>query len=179
MQKDQGENAAEPRVAVRAMGAEDVEAVLDIQSCCYDDPKQESRQSFLTKLNASPRTCFVALLGGVPAGYLVAVPAEAGKPPPLNGATYRVPRAANALYLHDLSVRPEARGSGTATALVAAYFEVLKQSQAEFGCLTAVNESSSYWERYGFRREALADAVSGQVRTYGEGAQYMSIRLRV
>lgn len=163
-------------VVIRAMGAEDLAAVLEIQSCCYDAAKLESRESFLAKLEAAPATCFVAGVGGVPVGYLVAVPAEEGRPPPLNDPIYAVPRAANALYLHDLAVCPTARGGGAAAALVAAYFGALAQSKARFGCLTAVNRSCAFWARHGFRSAPVAGGA-GCMATYGEGAQYMSVRV--
>lgn len=169
----------EQRAVVRAMRTEDMAAVLEIQACCYDATKLESRQSFLAKLNASPATCFIAFVAEAPAGYLVAVPAEAGNPPPLNSPNYSVPHASDALYLHDLAVHPKARGSGAAAALIAAYFQALKESRVLFACLTAVNASSAYWERYGFRSAALDDAGSGRMATYGEGAQYMSLRVNV
>ena len=162
---------------IRAMHAEDLAAVLEIQSCCYDAAKLESRESFLAKLEASPATCFIATVAGVSVGYLVAIPAEEGSPPSLNEPTFVPPPAANALYLHDLAVHPRARGSGAAAALVAAYFHTLRQSQARFGCLTAVNQSSTYWERHGFRSTAVANAEAGCMDTYGEGAQYMSLRV--
>ncbi|GBG16011.1 GNAT family acetyltransferase [Novimethylophilus kurashikiensis] len=167
----------EQKTIVRAMQAEDMAIVLDIQSCCYDETKLESRQSFLAKLEASPTTCFIALVAGNPAGYLVAVPDKAGSPPPLHSLNYSVPPDANALYLHDLAVHPEARGAGVGVALIEAYFQAIKQSKAQFACLTSVNDSSFFWERYGFQRAALANSDSGDIATYGKGAQYMSMRV--
>jgi hypothetical protein len=72
----------EQKTTVRAMGADDLPIVLGIQSCCYDQTKLESYRSFLAKLKASPTTCFIALVAEAPAGYLVAVPAVVGSPPP-------------------------------------------------------------------------------------------------
>jgi len=57
---------------VQTMRAEDIAAVLKIQSCCYDETKLESEGSFLAKLNASPASCFIALMAESPVGYLVA-----------------------------------------------------------------------------------------------------------
>jgi len=159
---------------VRTMRAEDIAAVLKIQSCCYDETKLESEGSFLAKLNASPASCFIALMAESPVGYLVAVPAEAGCLPPLNSPAYSVPPASNSLYLHDLAVHPAARGLGVAAALIEVYFQSLKQLKLQFACLTAVNESSAFWERYGFRGTVPASSFAEQMATYGEGAQYMT-----
>ena len=165
------------KTTVRAMRAEDLPIVLDIQSCCYDETKLESPQSFLAKLKASPTTCFIALVADVPAGYLVAVPAVVDSPPPLNSPNYAVPLHADALYLHDLAVHPAARRAGLSVVLIEAYFQAIKQSKARFACLTAVNDSHSFWERYGFQLAASVDASSECMATYGEGARYMSRRV--
>ena len=165
------------KTVVRAMRAEDLAMVLGIQSRCYDEAKLESHQSFLAKLEASPTTCFIALAAEAPVGYLVAVPIEAGIPPPLHSPDYLVPPDANALYLHDLAVHPAARGAGVAAALIEAYFQAIKRSRAQFASLTAVNDSSSFWERYGFQPEASVASSSGRMATYGESAQYMSMRV--
>lgn len=158
---------------IRPMRAEDMASVLEIQSCCYDKTKLESEQSFLAKLRASPTSCFVALVPNRLAGYLVAVPAEAGSPPPLNGPSYSVSPAADALYLHDLSVHPAARGAGVSVALIEAYFQAFEQLKAQFVCLTAVNDSTSFWERYGFQVAAPTGSAAGHMATYGEEARYM------
>lgn len=158
------------------MQADDISAVLDIQSRCYDESKWESAQSFLSKLDSASASCFMALAADRPVGYLVAVPAEVGSPPPLNSPTYAVPPAPNALYLHDLAVHPEARGEGVAVVLIEAYFMSLRRLNLQHGCLTAVNGSSGFWARYGFRATPLGDVAAGMA-TYGAGAQYMRVVL--
>ena len=164
-------------VVVRGMRVEDIPAVLEIQSLCYDATKLESEESFLAKLNASPASCFIAMLAEGPAGYLVSVPIEAHNPPPLNSPVYLVPRVPDSLYLHDLAVHGRARGSGVASALIQAYFNKLRQLGLRLACLTAVNESVAYWERYGFRVVAPVGSVAGRMATYGDGARYMRLAL--
>ena len=162
------------RAVVRLMRATDIAAVLDIQSCCYDQTKLESHHAFLAKQQASPGTCFIALTNEVAAGYLVAIPVKAGSPPPLNSPDYAVPRNADALYLHDLAIHPAARGTHVAAALLEAYFQALRQLKLRFATLTAVNASAPFWERYGFR-PARPDGMSQKhMATYGWDAQYMS-----
>ncbi len=164
-------------VAVRAMDTADIRAVLEIQSHCYDDARLESARSFLAKLSASPGSCFVAVLADAPVGYLVSVPVEAGRPPPLNNPDYSVPPGADSLYLHDLAVHPGARGAGVAVALIGAYFECLRQMGFRFGHLTAVNASSPFWRRYGFHVAEPEGAGVENMASYGEGARFMSIEL--
>lgn len=170
-------------VAVHPMRPEDLTAVLDIQALCYDAAKLESRRSFFAKLEASPATCFMARIAEAPAGYLVAVPAEVNSPPPLHGEDYHVPPNADALYLHDLAVHPEVRGSGIAAVLIEAYFQAVRQQGFRLACLTAVNGAGQFWERYGFRAAAgsgadgMASDMASDMASYGAGAEYMSMRV--
>ena len=156
---------------------EDIDTVLDIQQKCYDDAKQESRHSFTSKLLASPLTCFVALRGRKMVGYLVSVPAEAGSPVPLNTQSYPRPSTPNALYLHDLAVDPEVRGAGVAAVLLAPYFLQLQSLGLSYGSLTAVNDSSSFWRRHGFREVTPTGLGIKHLASYGRDAQYMLLRL--
>lgn len=166
------------RITVRAMQEDDLPTVLAIQSCCYDSTKLESYQSFSVKRKAAPTTCFMALVAGRPAGYLVAVPSVTGSPPPLNSPDFALPSHADALYLHDLAVAPVARGTGVAVALIGAYFQAAEQSKVQMACLTAVNGSGAFWERYGFQSMAhVGSHSSASIATYGEGAQYMGRRV--
>jgi GNAT superfamily N-acetyltransferase len=159
------------------MQPEDLSIVLDIQSCCHDDAKLESRHSFLAKLRASPGTSFIGLVAGESVAYLVAVPAMADSPPPLNRPDFSVPPGADALYLHDLAVHPAARGTGVAAVLIEAYFEAAQRSGVRLACLTAVNDAASYWARYGFQPTRLVESDLARLASYGEGAQYMSMRI--
>jgi ribosomal protein S18 acetylase RimI-like enzyme len=160
-------------VTLRALRAEDVAAVLEIQAQCYDDAKLESAQSFIVKLQAAPASCFLALFGEQVAGYLFAMPADADEPPPLHGSTYEVPAGANSLYLHDLAVHPDARGAGVADALIARYFQARAELGLRFACLTAVNGSSGFWARHGFALVPPDSALVARLASYGEGACYM------
>jgi predicted N-acetyltransferase YhbS len=150
------------------MGAADIPAVLAIQARCYDAAKHESAAVFQAKLAAAPGCSFVAGREGDTLGYLVAVPALLGLPPPLHGEDCPLPPAPDCLYLHDMAVAPEARGSGSAQALVAAFFAQQRRLGFAHSALTAVNGAAGYWERLGFH---AAPAVG--LDSYGDGAVYM------
>ena len=170
---DQHGAATRTAISTRAMLPEDLDAVLEIQLGCYDAEKQESRESFISKLLASPQTCFVALRGLKVVGYLVAVPAVAGSPVPLNAQGYAAPAKPNALYLHDLAVDPALRGAGVASVLLAPYLQQLKNLGLSYGALTAVNDSSAFWHRHGFREVTPTGVSAHHLGAYGHGAQYM------
>lgn len=166
-------------IDIRPLQAHDLQAVLEIQGFCHDASRIESARSFDAKRLASPASCLIASLDGRPAGYLVAIPVKAGQPPPLNGNSCPVPPDADALYLHDLAVHPDARGAGVGEALVQAFFHAARRSNLSQACLIAVNSSAAFWQRQGFRRARVDDAKAGGLASYGEGAQYMSCSLNV
>ncbi|WP_083749031.1 GNAT family N-acetyltransferase [Pelomonas sp. KK5] len=156
-------------ITVIEMGAGDLPDVLAIQARCYDAAKHESAAVFQAKLDAAPGCSFVARRGATTLGYLVAVPALMGLPPPLHGEDCPLPPAPDCLYLHDMAVAPEARGSGSARALVAAFLAQQRRLGFAHAALTAVNGASGYWERLGF---TARDAVG--LDSYGDGAVYMT-----
>jgi ribosomal protein S18 acetylase RimI-like enzyme len=163
------------KTQIRNMQEHDLAAVLQIQRECFDEATQESLRSFQVKLAASPSTCFVAIQGQSVLGYLVALPADSQHPPVLHGETYEIPSASDCLYLHDLSVSRLARGAGVAKILIEAFLLALQQLRLPRACLTAVNNSGSYWARYGFQTVLLSDNASDSIATYGAGAQYMML----
>jgi ribosomal protein S18 acetylase RimI-like enzyme len=160
-------------VDVRMMAEDDIPAVLRIQSICYTEITPESRKSFQAKLDASQSTCFIASLKGDTVGYLVSLPWEFSSPPVLNAETCRLPALSNCLYLHDLAVAPSARSAGAGRALVDAFFIQLGRLNLGRACLIAVQNSGSYWERYGFRAVHLSEQLKAKLSTYGDRVQYM------
>lgn len=175
---DQHGTAMRTAISTRAMLPKDLDALLEIQLRCYDEEKQETRESFMSKLLASPKTCFVALSGLKVVGYLVAVPAVAGSPVPLNAQGYAAPAKPDALYLHDLAVDPALRGAGVASVLLAPYLQQLKTLGLSYGALTAVNDSSLFWHRHGFREVSPTGISAHHLGAYGHGAQYMLLTIQ-
>lgn len=160
-------------LTIGAMRVDDLAAVLDIQRQCHDAAKQESGESFLAKLRASPQTCFVARAGTRTVGHLVSVPAMHGSPLPLDSPTCVCPAAPDSLYLHDLAVDPAARGLGVAAALLAAYRGRLREAGLAQGSLIAVNDSAGFWRRHGFREVEPAGMGRAHLAAYGQDARYM------
>ncbi len=162
-------------IDIRRMDAADLPAVLDIQAACYTEVTPESQQSLHAKLTASGSTCFVACLADEPVGYLIALPWELASPPVLNAETCRLPSAPDCLYLHDLSVAPAARKSGAGRALVDAFFAELRRSKLRRASLVAVQNSVTYWERYGFRAVPVSEPLNAKLSTYGDGVRYLEL----
>jgi len=160
-------------LAIRQMLESDLPVVLAIQAVCYDEQKRESLAAFLTKLQGSPGTCFVAETEQHVVGYLVAVPIRFDAPPRLNTPTFQPPEDADSLYLHDLAVVPAARRSGAGRHLVEAFFVRIRELNLPRGCLTAVQQSAPYWSRHGFRTVSASEPLRDRLATYGGDAEYM------
>ena len=162
-------------VDIRMMTVADIPAVLEIQAACYTEVTPESKESLLAKLGASQLTCFVASLEDDTVGYLISVPWEFSSPPMLNAETCRLPSSPDCLYLHDLAVTPSARRFGAGRALVEAFLARLGKLDLGRASLIAVQDSASYWERYGFRTVRLSERLKAKLSTYGEDVEYMEL----
>jgi ribosomal protein S18 acetylase RimI-like enzyme len=99
------------------MDVSDLERVLQIQKACYDAAFHEPRSAFLSKLVASPHTCWVARLSTQTDAYLVCLPIDQDNMPTLHASAWRPAVQPTLLYLHDLAIDPALRGPGFATLL--------------------------------------------------------------
>jgi predicted N-acetyltransferase YhbS len=162
-------------IDIRMMAEADIPAVLEIQAVCYTAVTPESKESLHAKLSVSQSTCFIASREGTPVGYLISLPWEFSSPPTLNAETCQLPTSPDCLYLHDLAVAPGARQFGTGRTLVGAFLTQLSASGLGRASLIAVQNSASYWERYGFRAVPLSAPLKAKLSTYGEGVVYMEL----
>ena len=143
----------------------DIDAVLQIQSRCYTALEPESADSLLSKLDASPATCWVADSERGLAGYLFAHPWTSDAPPSLDLVIEQLPPAADCFYIHDLAIDPDWRGTGTAERLIDGALK-LADDQWHRCALIAVQASQRFWRRFGF---ALAPAHLQQAAAdYGD-----------
>jgi predicted N-acetyltransferase YhbS len=161
------------QIDIRMMAAADIPAVLAIQAVCYTEITPESGASLHAKLSASQSTCLIASIAGDTVGYLIALPWTFSSPPELNAATCQLPLSPDCLYLHDLAVAPRARNSGTGRALVGTFLAQLAASGLGRASLIAIQNSASYWQRYGFRAVPPSAPLKARLATYGEGVAYM------
>jgi GNAT superfamily N-acetyltransferase len=108
------------------------------------------------------------------AGYLIAYPWSFGAIPPLDSLIDRLPDTNATIYLHDLALRPQVRGQGHARPIV----ERLVQAGSQLGtakiALVSVNGSLAFWQGLGFAPVTQDAALRGKLRTYGDGARYMT-----
>lgn len=158
---------------IRLMRASDLDRVISIQAVCYAGDIPESRTSLQAKFEASSATCLVAECSGVVRAYLFALPWLSVAPPSLNATTCELPANPDCLYLHDLSVAPELRGTGTGTALIQMFFELQQQARLPSACLVAVQSSAPFWRRFGFEVTQGDAVLTEKLASYGADARFM------
>lgn len=151
----------------------DLDEVCHIQSQCYDESILESSASFAAKLKASAYFSFMAEKDGAALGYIVAVPWVFGEVLKLNGSKFTISPSADSICIHDLSVNPESRSLGVASALIGSVLDAANNKGFNRVFLVAIQGASSYWKRYGFVPVSVGESTQQYLLSYGDDAQYM------
>lgn len=159
-------------IMLRAITPSDWPDILAIQQQCYAELINESQAVLQCKQQLAANCCFVLLQTTKVQGYCFAHPWQLGQPPKLN-QLITLPTQQNSLYIHDMAVAKHAQGLGLASEALYHLRDLALQQQLSSLSLVAVNGAASYWQRFGFRRYPLANALSG----YGDSAEYMVMPL--
>jgi ribosomal protein S18 acetylase RimI-like enzyme len=152
----------------RQMAADDLDGVVAVARVAFPD-HPEDRACFAERLALSPSLSFVLAEGEDIAGYLIAYPWPLGRIPPLNALLGALPEARDALYLHDLALRPDARGGGHTRAILDTLFARAGDRPI---ALVSVNESAAFWRAQGFAAHESPD-LAVKLASYGPDARYM------
>lgn len=159
---------------IRPMTLADLDLVLAIQQRCYPTAYHEPLAAFENKLRQSPRSAWLATSGQRALAYLVTLPVDETHFPALHAANWAPPPAAKWLYLHDLAVDPDHRGSGAGQRLVEQAFGHAHAQGLEGLALVAVQGSQPYWARLGFQaREVDHAALQEKLHSFGDDACFM------
>jgi GNAT superfamily N-acetyltransferase len=154
------------------MAEADLDAVCAVALTAFPN-HHEDRAVYVDRLALSPTGCFVLAAGDEPAlGYLIAHPWRLDDAPALNTVIGGLPDAPDVLFLHDLALAPEVRGSGHAARIV----EWLAK-QATLACwpaiaLVAVNQAGPFWAGLGFEPRDNPE-IGRKLASFGEDARYM------
>jgi len=159
----------------RAMAEPDLDQVAEIAAIGFPD-HFEGRAVFANRLVLWPAGCFVLAEREAVAGYLVSYPWSAESAPALNTVLEGLPSRPELIYLHDLALRPEARGRGWTGPMISRLAEQARAEGWPAMSLVAVNEAEGFWRRHGFEPLASA-ALADKLASYGPDARYMIRRL--
>lgn len=117
-----------------------------------------------------PDGCRKLLVGADMAGYGLAHPWRLNAPPKLNAFLESLPAAPDCLYLHDVAVLPEGRGSGAAGAYVVYLEGLARKLGLVHLALVSVYGTVPLWEKLGFKS---VSAGAPLLPSYGPSAAYM------
>lgn len=160
----------------RPMTATDLPAVLAVAAVVHPGyPEDEA--VFAERLGLFPQGCLVLDGPGGPIGYVVAHPWRCAAPPALNSLLGALPSRAGCVYIHDLALLPQARGSGAGGMVVARLSEIAARAGLPRLALVAIDGSSGFWRRQGFR-EVHAPALAEKLASYDDAARYMERALQ-
>ncbi|MFC5991093.1 GNAT family N-acetyltransferase [Limoniibacter endophyticus] len=135
----------------------------------------EARHYFEERQRLSPDTCFVnSDDGGFVKAYLVSYPWKWRNIPALNTPLGELPQKPECIYIHDLALHPDLRGSGATRQVVTMLKEAALSRRLPRIALMAVNGSVPFWEKHGFVVQDDETLVS-QTAKYGADARYMSL----
>ena len=153
------------------IGAKEIAGVLKVQERAYESFYQESVESFLSKIEFSPKTCYGVLDGDRLIGYGISFPLQSTGVQ-LNSLLKPVDEKSKVFYIHDIAVDPDYRGLGIAKDLLGLMVVDATSLGLNSVALVAVAGSNVYWAGHGFKESE--DRVFG----YGEGALEMILTLR-
>ena len=125
---------------------------------------------FAERLALFPDGCLVLAATGRIAGYAIAHPIFYPHAPPLNTFLGSVAADADAFYIHDVAIAPEARGRGHADAIVKALLDIARTFPRS--CLISVYGTVPFWQRFGFV-DARVDWPLDKLADYGADARFM------
>lgn len=139
-------------IKVQPLHQRNIDDILRIQEAAYAENYLEDAESFIAKIDASSTTSFGAWRNTEMLAYLIAVPLADDGGFDLN--TTHVPAAvletATVMYIHDLAVHPDARGSGVATHLLKRLADQVIDSSISEWRLVSVQGSQDFWVKHGF-----------------------------
>lgn len=159
------------RIAWQPLQATDMDAVVDIAGRVH--PALPERPAVLAeKLRLFPAGCRKLVADEVTCGYALAHPWLLAAPPALDAFLVSLPADADCLFIHDVAVLPEARGSGAAAAYMTAAEAVARAHALPAIALIAAYGTARLWRRFGFRAPAAAPPAA-ELAAYGAQARYL------
>lgn len=137
-----------------------ISIVLDLQKKCYSSDLIEDGDCFLHKIKIFPEGCIGAFISKSLNGYIFFHPWNIDVQVPLNNTEYQLPINSDCIYIHDLAIDLNVRKTKIGFELFSKAIEYGRLHGFVNYALTAVQNSETYWARWGF--------TGKHTGTYGE-----------
>lgn len=163
-------------LVIRRLEHDDLAAALTLQAASYPAFLREGAAAFASRLAVPASYCLAAMRGETLVAYLLAHGWAGQAPPPL-GTVLEAEGRGEVLYVHDLAVSSDERGSGLGRQLIGRAFERARRDGLRTVELIAVEGAAGYWRALGFVDNAAPPALAAKVAAYGAGARWMTADL--
>lgn len=137
-----------------------ISLVMDLQKKCYSLDLIENEDCFLHKIKIFPEGAVGALVSKSLCGYIFFHPWNLDVQVPLNNTEYQLPLISDCIYIHDLAIDVNVRKTKIGFELISKAIGYGQVHGFVNYALTAVQNSETYWERWGFTKKHTG--------TYGE-----------
>jgi ribosomal protein S18 acetylase RimI-like enzyme len=163
------------KTQIIAMEKHHLSDVIKVQKATFTEDLCEALDVFQNRIERFGQYYKVAIIDDSVVGYMICFPWTLGDTP-INNEKFpeNIPQP-NCFYIHDITLLPQARGTGLAKAMIEESYKMARElgfSQVE---LVSVSQSGNYWDKVGF--EAYADITEKKrasiLKVYGEGARLM------
>lgn len=157
----------------RLMTAADLPAVEAIAAQVHSGYPEEAA-IFAERLRLYPAGCRILTTADSSAilAYLISHPWYLLQPPSLDTLLEALPIAPTTYYIHDIALLPQTRGTGAAQAVVQMLAEHALASGLANMSLVAVNDSTGFWARNGFKVHT-DPALAAKLSSYDSAARLM------
>jgi GNAT superfamily N-acetyltransferase len=157
---------------IRPFGQGDLPSALALQALIYPNNLKEAEPAFASHLNPRPSYCLTGVVAGKLAGYLLAHGWRRDAPPAI-GMVVSAGAWHDVLYIHDLAVAPNARGTGLGRALAKRAIILASRDGIRKAELVAVEGADRFWASIGFRASHASSSIAEKVDAYGPMAKWM------
>lgn len=159
-------------LTIRPLAPGDVPAALAIQAQAYPAFLREDEPAFASRIATRASYCLAATRNGALVAYLLAHGWRSLAPPPI-GTILPVEAPSEVLFIHDLAVSPEGRGSGIGGDLIRRAFDLAARGGLATAELIAIEGAAPYWASLGFEVVACSADLATKVAAYGAQARMM------
>ncbi len=156
---------------IRAVRAEDLESIAEIEAACFPAAEAATRESFKMRIATFPDSFFVAETAGRIIGFINGCVTNSPViyDEMFHDSRHHIPTGENA-SIFGLDVLPEYRKQGIAAKLMNHYIQAARNSSRKKVILTCKERLVPYYESFGYVNDGLSSSTHG-------GAQWFDMTL--
>lgn len=162
-------------IEILPMILQDLEDVAEVQKKTFTQDLCEGHSVLLNRFETFGQYFYVAKNGKALIGYMISFPWKAGDTPVNNQKFPAILQTPDCFFIHDITLMPEARGTGLAAAMIEKACETGRSLGFKTISLVAVSQSGNYWDKNNFLEyvDISVEKRNGIIANYGQGARLM------